>query len=256
MTLLSYAFVHAGERSWTDVGTMSTLLGAIVTGAGFVGHERRAAAPLVRLSMVRVRTVSVATGLIAFVGMATVTGFYFTSLFLQNVMHYSPVSTGVAFLPFCACMAAATMASSSLVERLGARTIITMGMLVAALGMGCFARLSVGSGFGAFLLASIPASAGLGVSIAPTLALGTSAAAAREAGMVSGLLNTSRQAGGSLALAVLVSIASRAEHGRGVEGLAHGYRTAFEIVAALLVVAAALAAAGITRRRASAVPGR
>jgi hypothetical protein len=122
-------------------------------------------------------------------------------------------------------------------------------MLVAALGMLLFSQLSVGSGYGAFLLGSIPTSLGLGVSIAPTLSLGTARALPREAGMISGVLNTSRQAGGSLALAVLVSVASRVDTG-GVEGLAHGYRVAFVSVAALLLVAAAVAAVGVTRRTA------
>jgi EmrB/QacA subfamily drug resistance transporter len=249
MALLSYAFVHAGDHAWSDVVTVSTLGAAIATGAGFVVRELRAEAPLIRLSILGSRSVSVATALIAFVGMATITGFYFTSLFLQNVLRYDPVSTGLAFLPFCACMAAATMASSRLVERFGARLVIGTGMLVAALGMLLFSQLSVGSGYGAFLLGSIPTSLGLGVSIAPTLSLGTARALPREAGMISGVLNTSRQAGGSLALAVLVSVASRVDTG-GVEGLAHGYRVAFVSVAALLLVAAAVAAVGVTRRTA------
>lgn len=248
MTLLSYAFVHAGDHAWSDAVTISTLSGAIVAGAAFVGRELRVDAPLIRLSMLRNRSVSVAAVLIAFVGMATVTGFYFTSLFLQNVMQYDPVSTGLAFLPFCASMAAATMASSRLVERFSAQRVIAVGLMVAAVGMLLFARLSVGAGFGAFLLASIPTSLGLGISIAPTLSLGTSRAMPREAGMISGVLNTSRQAGGSLALAVLVSVAGRAGRSGGVDGLAHGYRVAFLSVAASLLVASAVAAVGIVRR--------
>jgi EmrB/QacA subfamily drug resistance transporter len=249
MTLLAYGCVHAGERSWGDAMTLSVLAGAVVAGVAFVCWELRTAAPLVRLPVLRTRSVGVATVVIAFIGTATVAGFYFASLSLQNVLHYAPLPTGAAFLPFCAGMAAATMASSRLVERFGSRVVLTVGLAVGAVGMLCFARLDVGSGYGTFLVASIPASVGIGLCIAPTLALGTSGVVRREAGMVSGLLNTSRQAGGSIALAVLATVASRTGGSLpdGVHALAHGYRTAFLLSGGLLLVAAVVALVGVPR---------
>ncbi len=250
MTLLAFGCVHAGEHHWGNAITVSTLIGAFVAGLAFVGWELRAGAPLIRLSILRNRSVWVAAVIIGFIGAATIAGFYFASLFLQNVMRYDPVHTGLAFLPFCGCLAVATLASSSLVERVGPRVVLTVGLTVGAIGMLLFTRLDPGAGFGTFLLASIPASLGLGVCIAPTLSLGTSRAVRREAGMVSGLLNTSRQVGGSVALAVLATVASQAsdDAGHGVTALADGYRTAFLLSGVLLLAAALVALVWVPRR--------
>jgi predicted MFS family arabinose efflux permease len=251
MTLLAYGCVHAGEHHWCDAVTISTMAGAVVAGIAFATWELRTAAPLIRLSILRTRPVWVAAVIIAFIGSATVAGFYFASLFLQNVLHYSPVSTGAAFLPFCVGIAAATLASSSLVERYGLRTVLTIGLVLGGIGMLCFARLDVGSHYASFLIPAIPASVGIGLCIAPTLSMGTSGALRREAGMVSGLLNTSRQVGGSIALAVLVTVASRSSDnaGQGLASLAHGYRIAFVLTGVLLLAAAAVALVGVPRER-------
>jgi EmrB/QacA subfamily drug resistance transporter len=255
-TLLAYGCVYAGEHSWGNTVTVSTLGGAVLAGVAFVGWELRARVPLIRLSVLRTRSVWVATVIIAFIGTAVVAGFYFASLFLQNVLHYDPMSTGLAFLPFCAGMAVGTLISSRLVERFGARAVLTVGLTVGAVGMLCFTRLHLGVGYPTFLLASIPASVGLGLCIAPTLALGTTGAVRREAGMVSGLLNTSRQVGGSLALAVLTTVASRvtSHAGQGLGALADGYRTAFLISGLLLLAAAAVALVSVPREVRSARP--
>src|SRR4051794_10295566 len=162
MTLLAYGCVHAGAHGWADAVTVSTLAGAVISGTAFVAWERRAEAPLIRLAVLRTRAVSVAAVIIALIGATAVASAYFLSLFLQNVLHYSAASTGVAFLPFCVGMAVATLASPKLVERFGTRLVLTVGLTVGAVGMLCFTRLNVGAGYTTFLLASIPASMGLG----------------------------------------------------------------------------------------------
>jgi EmrB/QacA subfamily drug resistance transporter len=240
MTMLAYGCVHAGAHGWADAVTVSTLAGAVISGMAFVGWERRADAPLIRLSVLRTPAVSVAAVVIALIGATAIASSYFLSLFLQNVLHYSAVSTGLAFLPFCVGMAMSTVASPRLVERFGTRLVLTVGLTVGAVGMACFTRLNVGAGYTTFLLGSIPTSIGLGASIAPTLSLGTSGAVRPEAGMVSGLLNTSRQAGGGVALAVLATVASRAGS-HGAHALADGYRAAFLLSGALLLAGAAIA---------------
>jgi EmrB/QacA subfamily drug resistance transporter len=242
-TLLVYGCAHAGEHGWSDVTTVSTLAGAVLTGVAFVGWELRTDVPLIRLSVLRSRSVSVAAIIIGVIGAVAISGSYFLSLALQNVLRYGPLSTGEAFLPFAAGMAAATMASSRLVERFGSRAVLTVGLTVGAVGMLGFTRLHAGAGFMTFLLASIPASIGLGACIAPTLSLGASGVVHYEAGMVSGLLNASRQIGGSVALAVLATVASQAsgDPGAGLDALADGYDTAFLVSGALLLAAAAVA---------------
>jgi EmrB/QacA subfamily drug resistance transporter len=243
MTLLAYGCVHAGAHGWADSVTVSTLAGAVLAGMAFVRWEMRADAPLVRLSVLRIRSVPVAALIIALIGATAIASSYFLSLFLQNVLRYDAAATGAAFLPFCAGMAASTMVSPKLVERFGSRLVLTVGLTVGAVGMLCFAHLHSGSGYAAFVVASIPASIGLGASITPTLSLGTSGVMRGEAGMVSGLLNTSRQAGGGIALAVLAAIAGRvgSNAGHGVHALADGYRMAFLLSGVLLLAAAAVA---------------
>ncbi len=249
MTLLAYGCVHAGAHGWDDAGTVSSLAVAVAAGAAFTGWELQTRAPLIRLSVLRARSVWVATVIIAFIGTATIAGFYFASLLLQNVLLYDPLATGAAFLPFCAAMSVATLASARAVERFGSRAVLTVGLTLGAAGMLAFARIDAGAAYADFLLASIPTAMGLGVAIAPTLSLGTSGVIGREAGMVSGLLNTSRQAGGSLALAALATVATRAgsDAGHGLDALADGYRTAFLLSGALLLAAAAVALVCVPR---------
>ena len=257
MTLLAYGCVRAGEHGWGDAVTLSAVAGAVLAGLAFVGWELRADAPLIRLSVLRIRSVWVAVVIVAFLGATAVAGFYFLSLFLQNVLRYGPLATGAAFLPFTAGTAAATKASSSLVERFGTRVVLAVGLTVGAAGMLGFARLDVGAGYTAFLLASIPTSIGLGACIAPTLSLGAAGALTQEAGMVSGLLNSSRQLAGSIALAALATVASQASHaaGVGLDALADGYRTAFLVTGALLLTAAAVALVFVPRDAMSAEGG-
>src|SRR4051794_18275773 len=140
-TLLAYGCTHGGQRGWGDVVTIATLAGALLAGVAFVAWELRTEVPLVRLSVLRTRSVSVAAITIASIGAVAISGSYFLSLALQNVLHYGPLSTGVAFLPFAAGMAAATMASSRLVERFGSRAVLTLGLAVGAVGMLGFTRL-------------------------------------------------------------------------------------------------------------------
>lgn len=243
MTLLAYGCVHAGERSWADPVTLIALAAALLLGLGFGWWERRAAAPLVRPAVLRIRSVWVATVIIALIGSAVVAGFYFASLTLQDVLGYGPVRAGLAFLPFCVGMAAATMASSRLVERLGLRRVLSVGLLLGAAGMAAFALVDRATGLWAFDLASVPASIGLGACIAPTLTLGTSTAAQGEAGMISGLLNAGRQAGGSIALAVLAGVAAgvSTHAGSGPYAMAPGYHLAFLLTGLLLAIGAGLA---------------
>ncbi|MDN5761607.1 MAG: MFS transporter [Microlunatus sp.] len=245
-TLLAFGFVHAGNHVWGTPVTVSAVAGSLVAGMAFVGWELRTSVPLIRLSVLRIRSVWVATVLIALIGTAGVSGFYFASLSLQNVLGYDPLSTGLAFLPFAAGTVLATKASPGLVERFGMRTILMAGFTVGAIGMLCFTRLEMGVGYSTFLLASIPTSVGLGLCGAPTLSLGTSGVLSQEAGMVSGLLTTSRQVGGGVALAALASVASQ-HAGQGVHALADGYHTAFLLQCLLLFAAAIIALVYVPR---------
>lgn len=254
MTLLAYGCVHAGEYAWATVTTFVIIGGAVLAGVAFVAWELRVDAPLVRISILRTRTVWVATVVIALIGSVLVASFYFASLILQNVLGYDAVSTGLAVLPFCTGVVIATLSSSRLVECFGVRAVLVVGLAVGAVGFFGFTRVEAGTGYPYFLAASIVASMGIGLCIAPTLSLGTSGAIPQEAGMVSGLLNSSRQAGGGVALAALASVATHVSENSGDHAnlLADGYHIAFLLCAALLLAAAVVARVGVPRRAESA----
>ena len=247
VTLLVYATVAAGDHGWGSTGTIVALAVAVVCGAAFVWWEQRvAAAPLVRLGIFATRTVWVANVIVVFIGAATIAGFYFASLFLQNVLHYSPLRAGAAFLPFCAGIMLGAIASSRLASRLGNRAVIAGGLVFGALGMFLFSRLDASSTFASgFLLPSLVASTGIGLCMVANTSMGTSGVAHHEAGLVSGLLNTSRQIGGSLGLAALATVAVAATQSSATDPaqvVVHGYDRAFLVTAALVLAAAIVAA--------------
>ncbi|SFE45713.1 drug resistance transporter, EmrB/QacA subfamily [Actinacidiphila alni] len=248
ITLLVYAMVQAGDHSWTSTGTVVGLVGAAVLGAAFVAWEQWGTRePLVRLNIFTVRTVWVANAVVVFIGAATVAGFYFASLFLQDVLHYSPIKAGAAFLPFCFGIVVGARFSSTIAARFGNRVTISGGLVLGAVGMLLFSRLHADSTFlSGFLLPSVLASIGIGACMVSNTTMGTSGVAHHEAGLVSGLLNTSRQCGGSIGLAALstvaVSAADGAGHGGSLQAIVHGYDRAFQVTALLVLAAAVLAA--------------
>lgn len=248
LTLLVYGMLAAGEHGWTDASTLLSLGLAVLCGAVFVIWEHRfAAEPLVRLGIFRSRTVWVADVIVVFIGAATVAGFYFASLFLQDVLRYGPLEAGAAFLPFCAGIVVGSFASTRLAARLGNRVLLTGGLLLGACGMFWFSLLDAGSTFwSGFLAPSLVASLGIGVCMVANTAMGTSGVAAHEAGLVSGLLNASRQCGGSVGLAVLSTLAVAAirssDAADPLGALAAGYSRAFAATGFLVLIAAVCAA--------------
>lgn len=259
VTALVYAMVEAAGHGWASVPTLGALAIAALAGLGFLAWESRGAAePLVRLAIFRVRTVAVANVVVVFIGGSTVANFYFASLFLQEVWHYRPLAAGLAFLPFCFGVVAGARTSSALTTRWGQRSVMTAGLLLGAVGTFLFSLLDTGSGFwSGFLVPSLVASFGLGVCMVANTALGTQGVTPQESGMVSGLLNTSRQCGGSIALAALSTLAaavSTRASGTPEAVAAQGYTWSFLVTAVLMAVAALVTASFAPGRRTAAVP--
>ncbi|MFF0596241.1 MFS transporter [Streptomyces antibioticus] len=248
VTALVNGLIRAGEHGWGTAGTLVSLATAVVTGAAFTVWELRTTAePLVRFGVFRARSVWVANLIVVFIGAATVAGFYFASLFLQNVLHYSPLRAGAAFLPFCFGTIVGSMLSGRLTARFGTRPVLTVGLALGAIGMLLFSRMDADSTFAnGFLLPSLVASTGVGLCMVANTSLATSGAAAEDAGLLSGLINAGRQIGGSLGLAVLTTVAatrgtptSAAER---LHELVAGYDRAFLVTAGFCAVAALTAA--------------
>lgn len=253
MTSLVYGTLAAGEDGWVAASTVTSLAVSTAGAALFVWWERRASQPLVRLGIFRTQTVWVANTIAVFIGAATVAGFYFASLFLQNVLRFSPMETGAAFLPFCAGIVFGSVAGAKLATRLGNRIVLTGGLLFAAIGMFWFSRLGAAATFLSGLVPSLVISFGIGLCTVANTAMGGSAVDPREAGLVSGLLNASRQCGGSLGLAALSALATTAAHRSSdpdpLQRLAAAYSQAFTGAGILTLVAALCAALLVPSRR-------
>ena len=204
-----YALVKAPDVGWGTGRTIGELAGALALLGAFVLNELRARNPLVPLSIFRINGLgfSNATQLVAFAGFLAL--FFFLTLYMQNVLGYSPIQTGAAFLPLCFAVAVAAGVSSQLISRVGTRPLIVGGALVAAGGLYWLSRIPVGGSFVADLL---PGMLVLSLGAAAVFVAVTTAAnagvPADKAGLAAALLNSSQQAGGAIGLAILTAIAT------------------------------------------------
>ncbi len=243
---LVYGTIEAGDHGWGSAGALASFAAAVVLGALFAWRELRAAEPLVRFGIFRARSVWVASVVVLFIGATTIAGFYFASLFLQDVLGYTPIQAGLAFLPFCFGTILGAFASGRLVARLGARIVMAAGLALGAIGMVLFAQMDEHSTFlSGFLTPSIVASIGVGVCMVANTSMATTGVTHHEAGIVSGLVNAARQIGGSIGLAALATIAATAAASSTATSptgaLVAGYDRAFLVTAILALAAAILA---------------
>jgi EmrB/QacA subfamily drug resistance transporter len=205
---LVYGIVKAQEKGWTSLHTGGFFALAFVLLAAFVVIERRSVEPLVRLGIFRVRTVRAANVTMFLVGAGLFAMFYFNTLYLQRVLGYSALEAGLAFLPFTAGVIAGAGLSQTLVPKLGAREVPLIGMPMAILGLLLFMRLQPDGSYLTDLLPGILlASVGMGLTFVPITLIATSGISHDDAGLASGLYNTSQQVGGALGLAILATLA-------------------------------------------------
>jgi EmrB/QacA subfamily drug resistance transporter len=208
LLVLVYGIVKAQENGWTSLRTGGFFAAAIALLAAFVFIERRSVEPLVRLSIFRVRTVRAANVVMFLVAAGLFAMFFFNTLYLQRVLDYSALEAGLAFLPFTAGIIIGAGLSQGLVPRLGAREVPLVGMPLAILGLLLFTRLQPDSSYVTdFLPGVMLASIGMGLTFVPITLIATSGVPNDDAGLASGLYNTSQQIGGALGLALLATLA-------------------------------------------------
>jgi EmrB/QacA subfamily drug resistance transporter len=208
---LVYGIVKAQEKGWTSLHTGGFFTLAFVLLAAFVVIERRSVEPLVRLGIFRVRTVRAANVVMFLVAAGLFAMFYFNTLYLQRVLDYSALEAGFAFLPFTFGVIVGAGLSQNLVPRLGAREVPLIGMPMAIVGLLLFMRLQPDSSYVVDLLPGIIlASVGMGLTFVPITLIATSGIPHDDAGLASGLYNTSQQVGGALGLAILATLAVEA----------------------------------------------
>ncbi|MBV8947081.1 MAG: MFS transporter [Solirubrobacterales bacterium] len=247
MLLLVYTLVKAPAVGWGNARTIGGLAGALALLAAFVGNELRSRNPLAPLSIFRINGLGFSnlTQLIAFAGLLAM--FFYLTLYMQDVLHYSPIQTGVAYLPVCFAVAIAAGVSSQLLSRVGTRPVIVAGAIVAAGGMYWLSRIPV---HGSFLSDLLPGMLVLSVGIGPMFVSVTTAAnagvSADKAGLAASLLNASQQVGGALGLAIFTAIATSrthqllAAHAPVTNALTAGFQRALFVGAILLLAAAVI----------------
>jgi EmrB/QacA subfamily drug resistance transporter len=208
---LVYGIVKAQEKGWVSFHTGGFFALAFVLLAAFVVIERRSVEPLVRLGVFRVRTVRAANVVMFLVAAGLFAMFYFNTLYLQRVLGYSALEAGLAFLPFTAGIIIGAGLSQSLVPKLGAREVPLIGMPMAIVGLLLFMRLEPEGSYVTDLLPGILlASVGMGLTFVPITLIATSGIPHDDAGLASGLYNTSQQIGGALGLAILATLSVEA----------------------------------------------
>lgn len=205
---LVYGFANAEMDGWGAPLTIALLAFGAVSMIGFVALERRVANPLLPLQVVRDRNRGAAFMAIGTIGLASFATFLFLTYYLQQNLGFSPIETGLAFLPMVAVvMVSATISSTRLLPRVGPRPLVPSGLAVAAAGLVYLTGIEVGSSYaGAVLPGIMVTGLGFGMIMAPSFATATRGVAAGDAGVASAMVNTSQQIGGSLGLALLSTL--------------------------------------------------
>ena len=257
LSLLVYAIVDAVNVGWGSAATIWKLAVAVALIVAFVIIEQRQRHPLMPFSIFRLRTLRGADIVGLLVGMSLFSMFFFISLYMQNVLHFSPIKTGISYLPLAVGIILTAGLASQLVTRIGFKPVLIAGLLLIAGGLIWFSRVpGTGGSFSANVLGpSLLAAAGLGFSFVPVTIAAVTGTKPHEAGLASGLINTSQQVGGALGLAILATIANsrtQAVFHSGVHSasvaLTKGFERAFLVGAGFAILGAILAAVLISSR--------
>jgi MFS family permease len=232
--------------------------------AAFLAIETRSKAPLLPMRIFRLRTLTASNISGLLMGAAIFSQFFLLTLYMQQVLHYSALKTGVAYIPLTFTIIAFSAVAQSLATRLGIRRVLPVGLAVSAAALILFARLPVDGHYlpdllPAFLLSGV----GLAMAFVPMSIGGLTGVSQAEAGVASGLINTTQQIGGAIGVAVATTVATTftnhyvdAHAGASALGgaaLTHGFQIAFYVLAGLAVLGAVLAAALVEPRSSTAV---
>ncbi len=257
LSLLVYAIVETVNHGWGSTGTLLRLGGAIVLLGAFLFIETREEHPLMPFSIFRLRTLRGANIVGLLVGMSLFSMFFFISLYLQDVLGYSAIKTGLSYLPLAVGIILSAGAASQLVTRIGFKPTLIAGLVLVAAGLLWFSRVPwPGGSYATDVLGpSLLAAVGLGFSFVSVTIAAVMGTEPHEAGLASGLINTSQQVGGALGLAILATVAnSRTQHllQTGVHSasiaLTKGFDRAFLVGAGFAVAGVILAAVLISSR--------
>ncbi|MCW2968843.1 MAG: drug resistance transporter, EmrB/QacA subfamily, partial [Solirubrobacteraceae bacterium] len=256
LVILTFAIVRTDTQGWGSAQTIALLALGVALLVAFAAIEGRLAKrPLVPLRIFASRTLTMSNVVVFFLGCSVFAMWYFVSLYLQQVLGYSAIEAGLAFLPMTVCIIAASTVSGRISARVGSGLVLTIGMGLIGVGMLLFSPLSADGGyFSDIFVPSLITATGLGLAFVSVTITALQGVERAEAGLASGLINTSRQFGGSLGLAVLATIAGRASansaHGGAIDGhaLTAGFHVAFLVGGAFALAGALVSGTALTRR--------
>ena len=250
LAALAYGIVQTEAEGWTAAATLVPLSAGLLLIGLFLAVEARTHAPLMRLGLLRVRSVASANTAMFVSGSASFCMWFFMTLYAQNVLHYSPLRAGLALMPSSLAVVLGSKLAPRVMRVLGARTATVVGTLITATGFGWQSTMTAHGGYlTGIMFPGILMMLGAGLAMTPLAALATSGAAPADAGLVSGLVNTSRTMGGSLGLAVMSTVAATRTGGRvSAEALTQGYAQAFRVSACVLLAGAVLMLVWLPRR--------
>jgi EmrB/QacA subfamily drug resistance transporter len=261
LIILVYAIVKAQDWGWGSASTLGLAAAAVAVLATFIWIERRSPAPLVRLALFKLRSLAVGNGVFLIVAGGLFGMFFFATLYMQDVLGYSALTTGVGFLPVTAGIMIGATVAQQLIRRVGVRPVMLTGLVVAAAGLAVLASTTSVDGTYLGVLAGLfPMSVGMGATFVSLTLVATTNVDADDAGLASGIFNTSQQVGGALGLAVLSTLANdrttgvladltgAPTHAQQQAALVDGYQLAFIVAAAMLAAGAVLMAALLRRR--------
>ena len=256
LVLLVYALVDAPQQGWGSTRTLVLSALSVVILAGFVAWERRRTAPLVPFSIFRLRTLRGANVVSVLVAMSLFSMFFFISLYMQQVLGYDALKAGLSYLPLALTIIVSAGVASALVTRIGFKITLIAGMVLVTIGLLWFAQVPPHGSYVSDLLGPmLVAAVGLGFAFVPVTIAAVTGIRPDQAGLASGLVNTSQQVGGALGLAILVAVAnsttssqiSDGVHDRAV-ALTEGFQAAFLVGAGFAAAGAILAGLLISSR--------
>ena len=251
---LTYGLIEANGYGWSSARIIGSFVVAAVSLASFIVIERRRRSPMLDLSLFRSGTYTGANVTMLLVALAMFGVFFFVSLYMQNVLGYSAVQAGAAFLPMTVIIILVAPMAGKASDRYGSRWLMTIGMVLLGLMLLYLSQLSTEATFWNLLPGFVVGGIGMAMTMTPTAAAATRAVPVQKAGVGSAVLNAMRQVGGSVGIALMGAIVAHEAAGRpGVDGFMAGFERAL-FVASLIAFAGAIVAFALVRQEATQEP--
>jgi len=246
LTTLTWALIEGSGRGWTSSSILAAFAVAATAGIAFVAIEQRAADPMVAVSLFRERVFSGGIAALMLWAFGLFGIYFFTSLYLQNVLGFSPTEAGLAFVPMALCLVAGSVLSERVARAIGAQRSVTAGMVLMAIGIAGTALVGANAGYGALMPTFIVIGVGGGLTT-PLTATVLGVMPPARAGVASGLFNASREVAGLLGITVIGAILTARQSSvlragsAPLDAFLSGYRLGLVVSAGLVALGAAAA---------------